>query len=62
IPFVIPIGLIAAMMLIRDPHIKAIVDMDVPIFTSVISVFIGAVVLFISFLLMKIGRKFKYHK
>ncbi|WP_304943676.1 DUF1048 domain-containing protein [Vallitalea guaymasensis] len=62
IPFAIPIGLIAAMMLIRDPNMKAIVDMNVPIFTSVISIFIGAVVLFISFLLMKIGRKLKYQK
>ncbi|WP_066507575.1 DUF1048 domain-containing protein [Abyssisolibacter fermentans] len=62
IPFAIPIGLIATMMLIRDPNMLAIIEMKVPIFTSVISIFIGVVVLFGSFILMKIARKHKWHK
>lgn len=59
IPFVIPIWLIATMMLIRDPSMLAIIEMKVPIFTSVLSIFIGAVIMFGSFILMKFARKHK---
>lgn len=57
LPFIIPFGLMALLILVRIPEVVDILDMAVPMFSSIYSFFIGVLAAVGFFILMKYAQR-----